>query len=488
MKTEVGVSQYIKSFFKIGAIGFGGGSSLIPVTEAEIVRDKKLITEEDFNRHCIVANITPGALPLKLAILSSDRWSVFCAYALLLPSFLIMLLINIGFSLLGEQAIKIVECLAIGISTFIILLLYMYIEKVVKASRKTHDLRKYILITVMAFLVTCGSEVRGLLQLFLPETIFGTPFLDISVLNLMLTTLFFIGFTGASKSRLRYFGAVALSVLFVLSSGKMKVIGGGFWIPALLVAAVLAAMIYDTLTNKSQKTEKEAKRKRPYIVRNLIIFWGIAAALSVCSIIFIRTTEPTVLEYVVNSVISSFSSFGGGEAFVSVADGFFVQNGFVDAGVFYGRIVAVANSLPGPILPNILEGIGYLFGSAAGGAGLGVLLSVNGMSIAVATAATVAIVVDVFFDTLRTNARIIVLQRYIPAVICGMLISTMLSVLKEALKIFTHVTPLGIVVTSLIVVVLFAALMLLHKKLHWPDLLLLLIGGGVTLAVCLIFG
>lgn len=55
------------SFLKIGLIGFGGGSALIPIIEEEIVTRKKMLKEEDYNDHVIVSNITPGTLPVKLA-------------------------------------------------------------------------------------------------------------------------------------------------------------------------------------------------------------------------------------------------------------------------------------------------------------------------------------------------------------------------------------------------------------------------------------
>lgn len=54
------------SFFKIGVIGFGGGSALIPIVEKEIVEDKEWFNEDDYLKHTVIANITPGALPVKL--------------------------------------------------------------------------------------------------------------------------------------------------------------------------------------------------------------------------------------------------------------------------------------------------------------------------------------------------------------------------------------------------------------------------------------
>ena len=61
-----GIRSLFFSFLKIGFIGFGGGSALIPVVERELVSEKKEMDPETYTRHTIVANITPGALPVKL--------------------------------------------------------------------------------------------------------------------------------------------------------------------------------------------------------------------------------------------------------------------------------------------------------------------------------------------------------------------------------------------------------------------------------------
>ena len=54
------------SFLKVGTIGFGGGSALIPVVEKELVQGQKAMSDADYLKHTVVANITPGALPVKL--------------------------------------------------------------------------------------------------------------------------------------------------------------------------------------------------------------------------------------------------------------------------------------------------------------------------------------------------------------------------------------------------------------------------------------
>ena len=57
----------VLSMLKIGCIGFGGGSALIPVLQKEAVQDKGLITEDELDSDIVAASITPGALPVEIA-------------------------------------------------------------------------------------------------------------------------------------------------------------------------------------------------------------------------------------------------------------------------------------------------------------------------------------------------------------------------------------------------------------------------------------
>ena len=54
---------------KVGFIGFGGGNALIPFIEKEVVIKHRLVSREEFNKYVVTANITPGALPVEVAVL-----------------------------------------------------------------------------------------------------------------------------------------------------------------------------------------------------------------------------------------------------------------------------------------------------------------------------------------------------------------------------------------------------------------------------------
>lgn len=65
------------TMLKIGCIGFGGGSALIPVMEEELVEKKSYISEEDFSGSMMIASITPGALPVEIA--TGIGYNVLCS-------------------------------------------------------------------------------------------------------------------------------------------------------------------------------------------------------------------------------------------------------------------------------------------------------------------------------------------------------------------------------------------------------------------------
>ncbi|MCD8021438.1 MAG: chromate transporter [Lachnospiraceae bacterium] len=54
------------SMLKTGCVGFGGGNALVPLIEKSIVGEG-LVSEDDFEEDVVIANITPGALPVELA-------------------------------------------------------------------------------------------------------------------------------------------------------------------------------------------------------------------------------------------------------------------------------------------------------------------------------------------------------------------------------------------------------------------------------------
>ena len=119
------------TMLKIGFIGFGGGSALIPVIEDEVVEKDRIVSEEEFNDDVMIASITPGALPVEVATgigrqAAGLKGMAAAATAMALPGALLTVLLQAVISSAGSTVKSQIGYLSIGISSFIILTLLNY--------------------------------------------------------------------------------------------------------------------------------------------------------------------------------------------------------------------------------------------------------------------------------------------------------------------------------------------------------------------------
>src|SRR5690606_29183060 len=116
--------------------------------------------------------------------------------------------------------------------------------------------------------------------------------------------------------------------------------------------------------------------------------------------------------------LSTVTSFGGGEAYVGVADGFFVAGGSVSSAVFYSQLVPIANALPGPILVKLAAGIGYTAVAPEHGAGPGWVAAGAAALVAVAACTAIAVLVMGAYQRAERSPLVRDIGLYILPVIC----------------------------------------------------------------------
>lgn len=477
------LSQIIAAFLKIGAIGFGGGSALIPVVEKEVVHERKFFDDETYTEHTIVANITPGALPVKLGAAAG---STVCgsagmlagAYAVALPGTVLTVVILMLLSVLSASMLTYVGYLSAGITAFIVFLLLQYIVKVLRSSKGTPFFAVSIGITVLCTALTCGKELREFLGVLfsLSENALGIPFFDVSTIDLLLVAFFVIfGLAGGARGLRRIFVPL-LAAAYLLCAGKAQLLPTVFKMPFMLV--MLGFIVLFTLQDASKRTQHD----RPDLRRPLRQSVGFAIVLIVSAAVCVVLAGTDALRFLANGCLSTATSFGGGEAYLTVADGVFVGGGFVQGDAFYGQIVPVANALPGPILVKILSGIGYVHGFAMAGVAGGLAFSMLGFTAAVGTTCVVFAFVHEIYRAFSAIPIFSELKRSILPVICGLLCSTMLSMLMETLKIARGAGwhPFGGLALSALCL---AAAYVLHKRFHLHDLLIILLCGGLSLCL-----
>jgi len=468
------------SFLKIGAIGFGGGAALLPIFERELVENRQWMDKRQFDMTAAVASITPASLPVALCAIWDARYSIISAFAYAIPGPLIYLVLLTGFSYIGEAGTKYLQFTSVGLIAFVLFLICRFIKKNFLFSVKSGIKTQYIFIMAAAFLLTGGTVLRRI-ALMLFEIDLSVPLFSVNMLTLMIMTFFIIIFIGGSKSKIKLCIAFIPAGLYALSNGKAGVLQQWSF-PILISMIVLASssVVYDVIQSKEGKTEKKQFKFDYKPFRNLLLFVLIAAAFLAASHVVSR--EADVWDYSNKVVSSSLTSFGGGEVYIGISEATFVQTGFISEQIFNTQIIGVANILPGPILVNIITGVGYTYGNATNGVGCGWLIGILGLVLAVMITAVGALPLSVFFEALKDSSRLLMIIKYIMSAVCGMLVSTALSLLLQSSSVLTGIGANVFLSIGIVFAILFV-MMFLHLKFRLNDLLLLLISGGGTLAV-----
>lgn len=480
--------RVMRSFFKIGMIGFGGGSALIPVIEDEIVQKQNLISEDRYTEHTITSNITPGTMPVKLAMLSAYDVSGISgmlggSMAVTIPGTFITILLLVLLSQLGDSAILQIRYASVGISVFIIYLLLGYICKVMQKAKKTEFLNVSVAIAVLTTLITCGKEIRALLKYFLPDHPFVgmTPVFDLNTISVLVLVFFFIFFTCGEFKSFRMAVAGVVGVFYVLLFGKANLLGvkGTSWMQITLLVFSFAWTVWDVRSNGSILGQRPDRRILFKKLIAYIVLFVVACLLALFSI-------DDAARYIIDGSISVITDFGGGEAYLTVADGLFVSTGVVDSALFYGQIIPIANSLPGPILVKVLSGIGYCIGFAQKGVFCGCLLALVGFLVATSCTCVICLLVDYVYHTFSSLAVFGILEHWILPTVCGLLISTIFSITVSVLDV-SIAGGLSTGASVLFLGVLGALTWLLSKCIKISDVTVILILGGLSVLVINLF-
>ena len=465
------------SFLKVGTIGFGGGAALIPVIEKELVENKKWADKERFDVSVAISSISPASLPVSLCAIWSNKFSILSAYSYALPGTLIYLTLLTGFTFIGEAGARYLSFASVGLISFVLFLLYRFIIKNYRHGVKTGIKTRYLLIMAASFVLTGESAFGRLIT-----TIFGLtlppPLFSINMITLMLLAFFVICFIGASKSRLKLLCALVTALIFSVANGSADVLNN-LSIPLAVIMAVMvaASITYDFVNNRG-KAQKSTARFDYKTLRNLLLFILISAMFTVLTFFISRDTN--VWTYAFRVITSSLSSFGGGEVYIGISEAVFVQTGFIPEYIYNTQIIGIANTMPGPVIVAIVAGIGYTYGSIHHGVPFGWMFGLLGLSLTITATAMGALTLFICFEFLKNSFRLQMVIKYIMPVVCGVLISTALSLLRQAASVLIGV---GIFPTlSLCIVIgIFLIMLFLNKKFQANDIVLLLLGAAGTI-------
>lgn len=378
------LSSLVKIMLKIGAIGFGGGTALIPVIENEVVEQSHLVPEEEYNKHVMIASITPGALPVEIASGIGRRTAGNCgmiaaATAMALPGAFFTLLFLILFSGMSNVLRIQIGFLSAAVSIIILVMLLQYVRGTFKQARNKKERLLYLFLLLCIFLLT------GLPNIYEVLGIPGEPPFSFSTSQILITAFLII----------------------------------------------LVVLIYAEHRHPDQKNQE----KKSFPVKNLLrslLWWTMFTLLLSLPAIFLL---PNTTGFLRRGVFSSILSFGGGDAYLSVAHGLFVDSKMISNTEFYGNIVTVANALPGSILCKVLTGIGYTLGYNLNHSVLeGVLMGISGFACSVAASGTIVTIVAFFYEKYENLRVFASIQRFIRPIISGLLLNVGLTLYLTGIR------------------------------------------------------
>lgn len=416
------------TMLKIGFIGFGGGSALIPVIEDEVVEKDKIVSEEEFNDDVMIASITPGALPVEVATgigrqSSGLKGMAAAATAMALPGALLTVLLQAVISSAGSMVKSQINYLSIGISAFIILTLLTYSLGTVRQAVNKKEGWIYSLIILGVFLL---SGEKSIYQLFGFDI---KPVFSLSTIQILGAAFFVILFTkGHVRCLRRSVPAAVITVAYLLCVGNAHII------PLAAKPFILAVMTILAVLGLVQSI-LESPQKKAFPVRRLATsagFWLLFVAILSIPAVFLTAKA---LKFIGMGWLSSVMSFGGGDAYLSVAQGLFVEGGVISNADFYGNVVSVANALPGSILCKILTGIAYDVGYNLNGSIVeGFMVALSGFACSVAASGAIFELVFCVYEKYESLQIFSVVKHFIRPIISGLLLTVAVSLYTSGIR------------------------------------------------------
>ena len=107
-----GLMRYVQlftAFFKIGLFTFGGGMSMLPMLQRELVESKKWLTEEEILNYFAIGQCTPGIIAVNIATFCGYKraglsGAIVSTVGIVCPSWIVITLIASSISRFSEIA------------------------------------------------------------------------------------------------------------------------------------------------------------------------------------------------------------------------------------------------------------------------------------------------------------------------------------------------------------------------------------------------
>lgn len=467
---------------KVGVIGFGGGNALIPVIQQEVVEENKYITQEEYEKDIVAATLTPGALPVEIASgvgkqMCGMKGMILGGVLMAFPGALITVLLMAGMSMVSDQVLSQIQYASIGITAFIMCLLTEYIRgtfEQYKGRPKTTG--KAFLVCLAVFLLTAGKNLYRIFQ------IDATPIFSISTIDMLAIAFFGILVTDCKFTWQNLLPAGIISGIYLLCIGKAGVIDND--IVTWVIRVVMIVMsVYSLKKSRVKKMKRSKKLLFPLIKETTI--WLVFAML--CSIPAIVLVGGETIVFVVKGLFSSLISFGGGDAYLTIADGLFVPD-YIDETTFYNNLVLLVNVLPGSILCKTLSGVGYAYGmEVVGNQMAGFSMALSGFVCSVAASCGVFGVVYHLYEYLEGIEIFINIKKSIKVIVSGMLMTVMSGLIQSCMSIGKNASYPWFTIL-LMVFAIYGLNVFLFRKAKCKNLVLIGMSLVLSMGICNVMG
>lgn len=394
-KPDGALRSLLGAVLKIGLIGFGGGSALIPVIHKNVVEDKKLVTSEEYEEDVMIASVTPGALPVEISGCIGKRiagWKgmLLGAAGMAFPGVFLTVLLLSFISHVDGMVLQQIQYFAVGITAFIACLLTDYVKGTVEKAGGKKQRWQNVTIILLVFGLTCGKNVFRILG------IEGKPFV--------------------SLSNIQIFG-VAFLVLVLVHLVQ--------WFHKLIKKQGAGQQKSGNMGSSFSADNMQQMRSE---LIALIAVLGITGTFA-----FLVSNQSLV--YLWNGFLSSIMSFGGGDAYLTVAEGLFVEPELIIEEAYYGQLVPLVNVLPGSILCKTLSGIGFYLGfQETGSLAAGYAVALAGFACSIFGSCGVVSIAGCFYKSFENLAVFRSIRRWIRPIVAGLMLNVILSLVYQNSK------------------------------------------------------
>ena len=353
-------------------------------------------------------------------------------------------------------------------------MLHEYLKNTITACRDNNIAVTGAILVFLVFILTAEKEIYQIFALNI------TPIFDISTVQILIIAFFIIFYTNGKFNIAKISVSAIITILYCLCVGKSHIIN----IPAVvwsLRGIMIILAIYGIITGIDEKPVFAMKPFKRFIKEEfawfILLFIFSLPALWLCS---------DTISFIGKGVISVLMSFGGGDAYLAVADGLFIDSGIISYGDFYSKIASVANALPGSILCKILAGVGYYVGYNDSGVITGLCVAISGFVCSVAASGGTFSAMAYIYERFEKLSIFQALKIYIRPIVAGLLLTVSLSMFCQNISIAeTEKIPAISIIAVTFVIYLLNIYWKSRQKLK--PIMCVLISAVISLALCNVF-